>query len=69
MFSIQICRYSNDLRSLRWWKSVKFIKIKAPRKSGDWALTKNLAGGQDLPNFEDLSQGYQGEGIIMLGID
>ena len=29
---------------------------------GSLGLTKNLAGGQDLPNFEDLPQGCQGGG-------
>ena len=38
--------------------------------SGDWALTKNFPGGQDLANFEDLPQDCRGGGeALMVGID
>ena len=39
------------LRSWKWQKSVKFIKIKAPREVWGLGINKKLAGGQDLPNY------------------
>ena len=36
--------------------------LRLPRKSGGWAFDKKICtDGQDLPDFEDLCQGYQGE--------
>ena len=43
--------------------SVKFIKIKVPRKSGSCAFDKKIFPcGCNLPNFEDLPWGCQGDG-------
>ena len=39
------------LRSWKWQKSVKFIKIKAPREVWGLGINEKLAGGQDLPNY------------------
>ena len=51
------------LRSWKWWKSVKFIKIKGPREARPPGIWPEIyPGGRDLTIFENLPGSCPGDG-------
>ena len=72
MFSIRVCGLFWWLRSWNWWKSVKFIKIKVPKKVWGLGFDKKFARVAGICQILKIYPGVAGEGgggLVTLGID